>query len=133
MYKLTGEAILTFAHSDRNSKFIQDATGGILIDDYDGIITSSYSIGDGITGVTGTIGSYAGLTQLEPIADPGTPTTTGNAVTPLVVTVSDLKASFDSYESELITISSSVSRCSEASHKLVVMVFFSSDFLLSYS
>ena len=52
VYKLTGEAFLTFQQTYRNQKFIQDATGGILVDDNTAKITTTYNLGDGITGIT---------------------------------------------------------------------------------
>ncbi|WP_299223357.1 T9SS type A sorting domain-containing protein [uncultured Aquimarina sp.] len=103
-YTLTGEAILTFQQSFRNQKFIEDATGAILIDDSNGIITSMYSIGDGITGITGELGSFNGLLQFIPSSDPGVASSTGNTIVPQTVSVADLTANPENYESELVVV-----------------------------
>ncbi|RLD91637.1 MAG: hypothetical protein DRJ09_00485 [Bacteroidetes bacterium] len=103
-YQLTGEVLLTFQQSYRNQKFIQDATAAILLDDNDGVITTSYSIGDGITGITGVLTTYKGMLQFKPSADPGSPTSTGNVIIPSVITVSEFLAHFEDYESQLIQI-----------------------------
>ncbi|MBN2893679.1 MAG: lamin tail domain-containing protein, partial [Bacteroidales bacterium] len=42
-YRLTGEAFITYQRASRNQKYIQDATGGILIDDNAGTITTTYN------------------------------------------------------------------------------------------
>ncbi|MEI7981858.1 MAG: chitobiase/beta-hexosaminidase C-terminal domain-containing protein, partial [Bacteroidota bacterium] len=50
VYKLTGEAVVTYTRplvGGNNQKFIQDATGAVLIHDPSGIITTPYVIGDG--------------------------------------------------------------------------------------
>ncbi|PLX11223.1 MAG: hypothetical protein C0598_08560, partial [Marinilabiliales bacterium] len=105
-YKLTGEAILSFQQSFRNQKFIQDATAGILIDDSDGNITTSYNIYDGITNIIGNLGEYGGMLQFVPSSDPGAASSTGNTITPEVITLAQLIANFDDYESELVQIES---------------------------
>lgn len=90
VYKLTGEAVLTLKTATRNAKYIQDATAGILIDDAGGVITTVYNVGDGITGISGTLGTYNGMLQFTPIADPGAATSTNNTVTPISVSLNDL-------------------------------------------
>ncbi|MBZ0243522.1 MAG: DUF5689 domain-containing protein, partial [Bacteroidales bacterium] len=101
VYQLTGEAIMSFAGSNRNQKFIQDATGGILIDDNAGIITTEYEIGDGITGLTGTISVYNNMVQLIPTEDAGAASSTGNAITPVEVMFDALDAS---YQAQLVKV-----------------------------
>ncbi|WP_459211464.1 lamin tail domain-containing protein [Aquimarina rhabdastrellae] len=103
-YMLTGEALLTYAQSFRSQKYIQDATAAILIDDNDGIITTSYNVGDGITGIKGQLTSFNSLLQFVPIEDPGAASTTGNTITPEEVTLADLAANPVNYESELISV-----------------------------
>jgi hypothetical protein len=106
VYRLTGEAILTYQQEFRFQKYVQDATGGILIDESGtaSVFANTYSIGDGITGLIGTITDYNGMLEFAPTQDAGPATSTGNAVTPEVVTLAQLTASFDTYESELIKI-----------------------------
>jgi len=103
-YELTGDVILTYARSSRNQKYIQDATAGILIDDSAGTITTTYNTYDGITGLKGRLGSFGGVLQLIPTEDPGAPSSTGNMITPEVVTLADFEANAKNYESELIKI-----------------------------
>ncbi len=90
VYRLTGEAVLTFQQANRHQKYIQDATAAILIDDAPGIITTAYNLYDGITGVTGTLTLYAGLLQYVPVADPGPATSTDNVVVPAVRTLATI-------------------------------------------
>lgn len=102
VYTLTGEAVLTLQTVTRNTKFIQDATAAISIDDPAGIITTSYSVGDGITGITGTLGVFRGMLQFTPVTDPGAATSTGNVVVPLAVTMEQLADN----QARVITVSS---------------------------
>lgn len=104
VYSLSNEAVLTFKQAFRFQKFVQDATAAILIDDMNGVITTAYNVGDGITGLTGTISEYAGMLQLIPISNPGVATSTGNVITPQIITLSELTTNFETYESELVKI-----------------------------
>ena len=101
VYKLTGEAVLTLQSSTRNAKYIQDATGAVLVDDPSKKITSTYNLGDGITGITGTLALYQNMLQFTPVTDPGAATSTGKTVTPLALSLSDLS----SHQAELVKIS----------------------------
>ena len=103
-FELTGEAVLTFIGTSRNQKYIEDSSAAILIDDNNGTITTSYSIGDGITGIKGRLSSFAGVTQFVPVEDPGAASSTGNAITPQTVSIAELLANLNDYESEWITI-----------------------------
>lgn len=82
VYRLTSEAILSFQHPHRNTKYVQDATAAIVIDDLSGIIQTPYSLYDGITGLTGTLTNFNGLIQFVPVLDPGAATSTANALIP---------------------------------------------------
>ncbi len=104
VYTLTGEVFLTMQQSYRNQKWVQDATAGILIDDNSGVVTSTYNRYDGLTGITGTLTEYNGVLQFVPTQDPGAASSTGNTVTPEVVSVADFNANPDMYESELIKV-----------------------------
>jgi hypothetical protein len=103
-YELTGEAFLNYQQSFRNQKFIEDATGGILIDDTAGNITSTFAIGDGMTGLIGTLGSFGGMMQFAPSQDPGAASSTGNTLTPQAVSLLDLATNAENYESELVMV-----------------------------
>ncbi len=102
VYKLTSEVILTAQTNYRNKKYIQDATAGIEIDDSDIIITASYSIGDGIKGITGSLNEYNGMLQLIPVENPGSASSTGNIIPPAQLSVAEYKANYEIYESQLI-------------------------------
>lgn len=100
-YKLTGEAVLTLQSSTRNAKYIQDATGAILIDDVSKKITTTYNLGDGITGIIGTLAIYSNMLQFTPVADPGAATSSGHVITPLSLMLGDLI----SHQAELVKVS----------------------------
>lgn len=104
VYTLTGEAILTFQQSFRNQKFIQDATAAILIDDFSGIITTAYQVGDGITGISGTLGLFGGMLQFVPTANPAPASSSGNVIIPQAISLSELVNNFEAYESELVKV-----------------------------
>lgn len=103
-YTVTGEVVLTHKDSYRSKKYFEDATGAIEIDDDPGAITSTYEIGDGVTGLTGTIEDYYGFLQLHPTADPGTATTTANLVEPQLLTVTEFNTNFNDYAAEFVKI-----------------------------
>jgi hypothetical protein len=105
IYQVIGEVVVSGVNdSQRHQKYVQDATAGIIIDDAGGIITTAYSVGDGITGLTGSLSEYNKLLQFLPYRDPGTASSTANTLTPQEVTVADFTASQESYESELVKI-----------------------------
>ncbi|MFT5229780.1 MAG: hypothetical protein ACI9EV_002934 [Urechidicola sp.] len=104
LYELTGEAILTYQQSFRNQKYIQDATAGILIDDNDGTIISTFNINDGITGLSGTLGEFGDMMQFVPISDPGVATSNGNSFDIPNVTLADLANNFDDHEAEVVNV-----------------------------
>ncbi len=104
LYHLTGEVVLTFKQSFRNQKFIQDATAGILIDDLSGLITTSYNVGDGITGIYGTLNLFGNMLQFTPFQNTAAPTSTGNPIVPVVITLAEMNNNFDTYESRVVQI-----------------------------
>lgn len=103
VYTLTGEAFLTYQQDFRNQKYIEDSSGAILIDDSSGTISTTYAIGDGITGISGTLSEFGGTFQFVPAADAGT-SSTGNTLTPQTVTLDMLTANPEQYESELVEV-----------------------------
>ena len=107
-YKLTGEAVISYQQSFRGQKYIQDATAGILIDDNDGHITTTYNIYDGLTGLIGSLNEYGDMMQFIPATDPGAASSTGNTITPQVVTLAQLISNFEDYEAELVKVESAV-------------------------
>ncbi|MCK6607513.1 MAG: T9SS type A sorting domain-containing protein [Flavobacterium sp.] len=103
-YHVTGEAIVTYTRpANRNQKYIQDATAAILIDDNSGVITNSFAIGDGITNLKGQTTYFNGVLQIVPFEN-NTPSSNGNTITPQLVTINDINASIEQYESELVKI-----------------------------
>lgn len=104
IYKVTGEVILTFKQTYRNQKFVQDSSAGVLIDDLNGVITTAYNVGDGITGLIGTINEFGGMLELVPTVNPGPATSTGNVIMPQTITISEFNNNFEAYESELIKL-----------------------------
>lgn len=103
-YKLTGQAVLTFQQAFRHQKYIQDATAAILIDDEPGVITSVYNLYDGITGITGVLNVFGNMMQFTPVADPGNATSSGNVITPQVITLAQLNSNFMDYQAELVKV-----------------------------
>ncbi len=102
--EVVGEAFLTYKQSFRNTKVFQDATAGIYVDDSDGVITTSYELGDGVTGITGTLSDYNGLLQFTPLSDPGVASSSANVVDPVTLTLAQLTASGENYESQLVKV-----------------------------
>jgi hypothetical protein len=103
-FRVLGEIVLTYQQTFRNQKFLQDATGGILIDDTPGVVTTSYELYDGITNLFGTVSEFGGMLQFVPVEDPGAATSSENVIVPEVVTLDELFANFEEYESELVQV-----------------------------
>lgn len=79
VYRISGEVNLIYQQSYRHQKFVQDpanndSSWGVMIDDFGGVITSTYQIGDLIPNLTGKIAEFGGQKQFVPVADPGLPT-----------------------------------------------------------
>jgi len=102
--EITGEIILVYKQSFRNAKVFQDTSAGIYVDDPNGVISTNYSNGDGVTGLTGTLSTYGGLLQFTPFSDPGNATSTSNNVTPVTLTLSQLTTAAEDYESQLVKV-----------------------------
>ncbi len=88
--RLTSEAVLHTQMDFRNKKYFTDATGAIHVDDDDGIITTDYNIGDGVTGLTGTLNPFRNELQFVPTEDPGQSTSTDNTVFPEPLTLAEV-------------------------------------------
>lgn len=103
IYSYTGEAVVTYARPSegRNQKYLMDSSGGLLVDDSDGVITTSYAIGDVMSGLTGELGAFGGISQLLPASDPGEPVGTQEVTSP-TVTLADIN--LDEHESMLVTV-----------------------------
>ncbi|MAB48361.1 MAG: hypothetical protein CMC05_07000 [Flavobacteriaceae bacterium] len=105
-YELTGEAVISYIVTEgtRNQKYIQDGDAGILIDDTAGTLSTSFNIGDGITGLKGQLTEYAGTLQFVPSENVASASSTGNTLTPIVVSAAELITNGETYESRLITL-----------------------------
>ena len=103
-YTLTGEVVITFQQEARNQKYVQDATGAILIDDDALTITTTYDQYDGITGITGNLVEYNGLLEFVPTENTSDASSTGNTVEVQTITIETLMANVSDYESELVLI-----------------------------
>jgi hypothetical protein len=101
-YELSSTPTVTYTRATRNQKYIQDASAGILIDDVSGTIATSFSIGDGISGLVGTASEFNGVLQFVPLQD--ATVTAGATVTPAVVTAATLLTDWENYESQLVRI-----------------------------
>ncbi len=104
IYRVTGEAILTYQHTNRHQKWFQDATGGIAVDDYYGTITTEYQIGDAVAGIIGTLNTYHNTLQLTPFQNFPASVSSGNDIPIAMVTVSELNTNFEAHESELVRV-----------------------------
>jgi len=101
LYKLTGQAMLTYQTADYGkSKYIQDATGAILIYDGSSKITTPYSLNDGITGIIGSLSLYNGMLEFIPATDPGVASSSNNTIIPVQVTLDNLS----NYEGQLVKV-----------------------------
>lgn len=102
-YELSNTPIITYERATRNQKYIQDATAGILIDDSAGAIATNMVIGDAISGLKGQVSYFNGVLQLIPAED-AIIASSGNTITPEIVTIADVIADVEMYESKLIQI-----------------------------
>jgi len=109
-YTLTGNAVVSHVRTPagtvtvsttRNQKFIQDATGGILIDDSAGKITTPFVVGDSMNNVSGQLVDFNGILELVPLQNQ-TVVSSGNALSAQNITIATLNANVNTYESKLI-------------------------------
>jgi hypothetical protein len=110
-YTLTGNAVVSHVrtpagtvtvNTTRNQKFIQDATGGILIDDSAGKITTPFAVGDSMNNVSGQLIDFNGILELVPLQNQ-TVVSSGNTLTPENISIAALNANVNNYESKLIS------------------------------
>ncbi len=100
-YRLTGEAVLTYKTTSNNVKYIQDASGAILIFDPTAKITTNYNLYDGISGIIGTLELYNNMLEFKPVADPGAATSVNNIIVPEEVTLLNLTTD---YQAKLVKV-----------------------------
>ncbi len=105
IYMVTNQVVMTFQQAWRHQKYIQDATAGILIDDYSSAIVSSYAPMDGVTGIIGKLSRYStGMLQFIPVADPGAATAHNVPLAIPTVTIAQINANLEMYQSMLVRI-----------------------------
>jgi hypothetical protein len=107
-YQVSSSPVVTYTRTTRNQKYVQDTSGGILIDDNvtaPGVITTSVTAGDAISGLKGQSVLFSGLLQITPLTNI-TIASSGNTITPQVVTIAQLNSAVTAatYESELVQI-----------------------------
>jgi len=86
-FRFDGTALVTATDAFNNRKFIEDDNSGILIFDTGGVITSVYNVGDAMTGLVGRKTVANNMMRIVPLANPGDPVSTGNAVVPTSMTI----------------------------------------------
>lgn len=101
-YTLTEEVILTFQQDFRGQKYIQDATGAIMITDEAQVLTKEYTIKDGITGISGKLEELNESKQFTPIVDAEEASSTNNNIPVTVLDINDYMANPEAYESQII-------------------------------
>lgn len=108
VYKIKNEVIVSHWLFFRNTRYVQDNTGGIEISDPEAKIKSFLKTGDGITGLMGFLEDEFGLLQFKPIEDPGQPTASGKIPVPLPANLKQLNKGVNSYESRLVKVNTVV-------------------------
>lgn len=106
LYRITGEVVLTAAIVFRNQAFVQDNGGGVQIDDTVGFLAAraNYEIGDGLTGLVGTLGEFGNMLQFVPMGV--LPAVTGTEIEPAIIdiTLEQLYADFPTFRSRLVRL-----------------------------
>ena len=105
-YQVSSNPVVTFTRTTRNQKYIQDGSAAIVIDDPStapGVITTPVVVGDAISGLKGQTLYFNGLLEFLPIENV-TISSSGNTITPELVTIADVIANPENYESELVRI-----------------------------
>jgi len=93
---------VTYVFGSGAYTYVKDASGGLLI--YGNGITTEFSEGDQISGLTGKKSVFSDQVEMQYVVNPAPATSNTGMVTPVVVTVSDLLANYDSYDAQLVTI-----------------------------
>lgn len=92
-YRLTGEAVIAFYDSFNKRRYLVDGTAGIYSEDPGNLPDSLTNIGDGITGIEGTLSlvNNGALLRFNPDAGSTNLTvTTGNELTPETINLADV-------------------------------------------
>lgn len=102
VYKYTGEAVVTFI--DNKDYYLQDATGGIRLNDNFNSIQSPIAVGDRITGFMATISNSFGVFAIPVENTPLTKLASGETVEPTTITIADLIKNAQKYLNSLVKV-----------------------------
>ena len=104
-YQLSSAPVITYARTIRNQKYVQDASGAVLIDDLAGAITTTFAAGDSMTGLKGQAVLFSSLLEFVPTGNSSVGTS-GNIVAPQLTSIADLNSNVTAatFESELVQI-----------------------------
>lgn len=98
VYEIAGELTVANVQSSGNSKWIQDATGGLLVYDVAGAIKTVFVAGNGMAGLTGTLTEYGKQLELIPLSD-ATVSTVSKDLFPAKLTIPQAKTQKERFES----------------------------------
>lgn len=104
LYRVSGKVVLTAQDRNRNTKWMQDDKAGILIDDASALVTTTYNVGDGITGLMGRLTEYNGQKQLVMVGNLPAASSTNNAINPIELTIDELNADKAKYCARVVKI-----------------------------
>jgi hypothetical protein len=105
-YQVSSNPVITYARTTRNQKYIQDSSAAILIDDVPATISTPMVAGDAISSLKGQTTLFSGVLQFLPLEN-ATIASSGNTVTPEIVTAAAIANNVENYESELVQINGS--------------------------
>lgn len=89
LYRYTGEAAITALDENEKWKFIQDESAALLIEDKQGIITTTYDLYDIITQLEGTLEIRNEMLVIVPTANTPVPQV-NRPVTPIIMAIEDI-------------------------------------------
>ena len=102
-YEITEESLLTHKDGYNGKKWFQDGNpSGIYIYDAEDVITTTYNVGDMVSGLKGKAVIVNGVLQLHPIENSGVIVSSDNAVVAQTVTITGFIATPSDYESTFI-------------------------------
>ncbi len=107
-YRYTGEAVITFIDKtdDKNTYYLQDATGAIAVADDYNIVTAKHNVGDKVTGtILGLQETFGTLLGIAFNTHVGNLISTGNTVEPTEATIAELEAAPKNYVQKLVRVS----------------------------
>ena len=106
IFKLTGEVTVSHVYLDDDNQmmYIQDETGGLLVDDSFGSLTTQYAAGDKLSGLIFNGESMLSTISILPNKDFGAPISQDNAIEPATLTLAELAANGARYEGCLVKV-----------------------------